>query len=371
MTDTAVAVRSYKPDELWTPGNPVYWDPDALDGVGSGIVTHSMMKTFRVCPQQFNYKYIQRLKPKILGRPLRFGTWMHALYEAYHKGEDWRAIHEHYTHKFSQYFEEEREVLGDLPRDCMRTMLSYIWHYAADEWIVHEVEFVLEAVLPDGTLYRGKIDMLVENQYGLWIVDHKNHKKIPDLSFRMLDAQSALYIWAAIKNGIPVQGHIWNYVRSTPPSEPVLLKSGKALSRSKDIVTDYPHLARAIKKYKLDPADYADKLALLRAQRYEPGQMQTSPFFRRDVLEKSPGLLKRVATEGFMTQKRIQGYHWDKQDRVERNPGTHCKFMCSYTDLCTTELFGGNTNYLRRNHFSVEDPMAYYQDELESTQKEQ
>jgi len=371
MREIPVAVRRYERDgiqvesvKLWQPGDAVYWDADALDGVGAGIATHSMLKTFKACPKQFEYKYILRLKPKVLGRPLRFGTWMHALYETYHKGEDWKAVHEVFTNRFAKLFDEEKEHIGDLPRDCYRTMQSYIWHYKFDEWKIHECEFVLEAVLPDGTLYRGKIDMLVENQYGLWIVDHKNHKKLPDLDFRMLDAQSALYIWAALKNKIPVQGHIWNYIRSTPPSVPVLLKNGKALSRSAKIVTDYPTMVKAIQRYQLDPAGYADKLTHLKSQRYVPGEMQTSPFFRRDVLEKSNALLKRVATEGFMTSNRIKNYHWDKPDRVERNPGTHCKFMCSYTDLCTTELFGGNTAHLLRHNFSEADPMAYYQDEL-------
>lgn len=364
MTDTLVTVTGHA-GRMWSPGEPVYWDPE----VDQGVVTHSMIKTMRQCPQQFNYKYIQRLKPKMLGRPLRFGTWMHALYEAYHKGEDWRAIHAHYTAKFSKYFDEEKTFLGDLPRDCLRTMLSYIWHYKHDPWRVLEVEFTLEAELPDGTLYRGKIDMLVENQYGLWIVDHKNHKTLPGLEFRMLDAQSALYIWAAIKNGLKVQGHIWNYVRSVPPSEPQLLKNGSALSRSKKIVTDYPHLVRALKHYGLDPAPYADMLARLRAQQYQPGEMQTSPFFRRDVLEKSPALLKRVATEGFVTSNRIKDYRWDRQDRIERNPGNSCKFMCSYTDLCTTELFGGNADFLRRRNFEEGDPMDYYQDQTPSSEE--
>lgn len=360
MTETPVSLTGAK-DGLWLPGDPVYWDPE----VDKGIVTHSMMKTMRSCPQQFNYKYIQRLKPQVLGRPLRFGTWMHELYEAFHKGEDWEAIHKRNTLRYSKLFDEEKDAIGDLPRDCRRTMLSYIWHYKEDEWTVHEAEFVLEAELPDGTLYRGKIDLLVENQYGLWIVDHKNHKKLPDLEFRMLDAQSALYVWAALKNKIPVQGHIWNYVRSTPPTEPVLLKSGKGLSRSRRIVTDYPHLARAIKHYKLDPEPYRPLLEALRNQRYRPGEMQTSPFFRRDVLEKSPELLKRVATEGYMTSNRIKNYHWDKQDRIERNVGTHCKFMCSFTDLCSTELFGGNTDFLRRKKFIEGDPLDYYMDEGE------
>lgn len=359
MTDTAVSVRGIQPDHVWAKGTPIYFD----ESVGKGIVTHSMLKTFKACPQQFNYKYIHRLKPKTLGRPLRFGTWMHALYETYHKGEDWKAVHKVYCARFAKLFDEEKDEIGDLPNDCYRTMLSYIWHYKEDEWKVLEAEFVLECELPDGTLYRGKIDLLVENQYGLWIVDHKNHKKLPDLHFRMLDAQSALYVWAALKNKIPVQGHIWNYVRSTPPSVPELLKSGKGLSRAAKIVTDYPTLVRAIRDNDLDPNDYIDKLKLLQSQRYAPGAMQTSPFFRRDVLEKSNALLKRVATEGYMTSNRIASYHWDKQDRIERNPGTQCKWMCSYTDLCATELFGGNTQHILRHNFSEADPMEYYQDE--------
>jgi len=362
MSDTLVTVRPT--DVLWTPGEPIYWDEE----IGSAIMTHSMIKTFRACPQQFDYKYLRRLKPKKLGRPLRFGTWMHSLYEAYHKGEDWRAVHQRYTHQFAKLFDEEKDAVGDLPRDCMRTMLSYIWHYQHDEWKVHEVEFVLEADFPDGTLYRGKIDMLVENQWGLWIVDHKNHRKLPDLEYRMLDAQSALYIWAALKNKIPIQGHIWNYVRSTPPSKPELLKSGKALSRSAKIVTDYPHLVRAIKEFDLDPADYKEQLRRLKAQQYRPGEMQTSPFFRRDVLEKSPALLKRIATEAYMTNLRIQGYHWNKPTGIERNSGSQCKWMCSYTELCTAELFGGNTAHILRHDFSEADPLDYYKDENAGTE---
>lgn len=333
-----------------------------VDDQGRAISTHSMLKTFKACPQQAYYKYVLRLKPKVLGRPLRFGTWMHALYEAHYKGEDWREKHQQLTNEFAKLFDEEKEAVGDLPRDCYRTMLSYLWHYRDDPWTVHEVEFTLEVELPDGAIYRGKIDMLVENQYGLWIVDHKNHKTLPNLDYRILDAQSALYIWAALKSGIPVQGHIWNYVRSKAPSVPHLLKSGKRLSKSA-IDTDFPTYYRAIKEYGLDPADYADKLRFLKSQRYTPGEIQSSSFFRRDILEKNNGMLKRVANEAFMTHKRMRAYHWDRVDAIERNVGNQCRYMCSYTDVCTMELFGGNAAPLIRQRYEVGDPMDYYNDD--------
>ena len=325
-----------------------------------------MMKCFRRCPKQFEYKYIQRLKPKILGRPLRFGTWMHSLLEVWYKTGDMdavKAMHQRYRNEFAKLFDEEKIDLGDLPRDVWRTFHSYLWHYKNDPWKVHEVEFTLEVELPDGSLYRCRLDMLIENQYGLWIVDHKNHKTLPDLNFRLLDAQSALYVWAALKNKIPIQGHIWNYLISKPPTMPELLKSGARFSKKTLPNTDYPTLVRAIRAAGFDARDYAHDLNRLRNMQYQPGEMQTSTHFRRDILEKTPALLKRVATEGYQTHLRMNAYRWDKVQAVERVVDRSCSFMCSYKELCTMELFGGDTTQLRRRNFKEADPMDYYQDE--------
>lgn len=339
------------------PVEGIYVDPDT----GQEVTTHSMIKTFRRCPKQFQYKYIERLKPKVLGRPLRFGTWMHELLEALNKGEDWKEQHRRNINKFRKYFEEEREMLGDLPGDTLRTMRAYLWHYQHDDWEVLDVEFTLEVEFPDWAIYRGKIDMLIQNEYGLWIVDHKNLKSFPDFSYRILDAQSGLYIWAAIKNGIQVEGHIWNYLRSKPPGIPKLLASGERLSKAK-LDTDYVTLLSTIKDYGLKPKDYRDWLDRLKAQQYRHGMPQASPFFQRAILEKQPAMLKMVATEAFMTHKAIHNYHWDRRDAVERNVDRSCAWMCSYVDLCTAELFGGNGDQVRRSQFKEGDPLDYYYD---------
>lgn len=341
----------------------LYLDPDS----GRRISTHSMLKTFRRCPKQADYKYHQRLKPRRLSKPLEQGKWMHALLEAHYKGNDWRDEHQRWTTRFSDLFDEEKERLGDLPRECARMMRSYLWHYKADEWKVHEIEFVLETEFPDGTIYRGKIDLLIENQWGLWIVDHKWNKSLPNMEFRILDSQSALYIWAAVRCGIPVQGHIWNYGRRKAASIPKLLKDGTRLSRSA-IDTDYPTFVSALKKYELDPKPYRAQLDYLKSLRYEPGTPQRSPFFRRDVLEKTPAMLKQVAREAHHTSKRMHTYPFDRAEFVERVPDKSCTFMCSYTDICSAELFVGSdttTGNLRRQNFKEADPMDYYHDEKE------
>lgn len=338
----------------------LYQDPET----GQDISTHSMLKTFRRCPKQAEYKYVQRLKPKSIGRPLSFGVDFHLMLQVDAEGGDWREVLMDVRRKFSDLFDEEKDGLGaDYPQQLERTMLSYKWHYANDPWKVHEVEVTLECPFPDGSIYRCKLDLIVENQYGLWVVDHKTLKKTPDLTFRLLDAQSALYIWCCLKIGIPVQGHIWNYVLSKPPSMPVMLKSGKGLSRAAKIVTDYPHLMRAIKKYDLDPADYAEKLAYLKAQRYQEGEMQTSPFFQRSVLHKSHDMVTQVAAEGYHTSRRMHEYPWDQPRLIERVPDRSCRFTCSYTEICSLELFGGDTRVLRRSKYRVGDPLEYYQDD--------
>lgn len=346
-------------------------DHDAQMGIytdeetGRRISTHSMLKTFRRCPKQAEYKYIRRLKPKVAGKPLEQGKWMHKLQEVHYLGGDWKEEHARWCAKYSDLFDEEKEMLGDLPTECAHMMKSYLWHYQADEWKVLDVEFVLEVELPDGTIYRAKIDLLIEDQFGLWIVDHKWNKSLPNLEFRIIDSQSALYVWAAIKSGIPVLGHIWNYGRRKPPTVPDLLKDGSRLSRWWNIETDYITLKSAIKHYGLDPEPYKALLRQLKRQRYVPGEMQQSPFFRRNIIERSPEMLKQVAREAHHTSKRMHSYPFEKSEFVERVPDRSCSYMCSYTDICTMELFAGANANLQPvlKRFRVADPMDYYYDE--------
>lgn len=59
----------------------------------------------------------------------------------------------------------------------------------------------------------------------------------------------------------------------------------------------------------------------------------------------------------------MNSYRWDKVNSIERVPDRSCSFMCSYTELCTMELFGGNADMIRRKNFKLADPMDYYHDE--------
>lgn len=287
---------------------------------------------------------------------------MHALQETHYKGGDWEKTHQYFSQQFMELFDEEKDVVGDLPTECRQMMESYLWHYKNDTWKILETEFILETPFPDGSIYRAKIDLLVEDQFGLWIVDHKWNKNFPNFDFRLLDAQSALYIWAAIRNGLNVQGHIWNYGKRKPPTVPKLLKNGTRLYATQ-IETDYPTMKRALKDYGLKASDYEAELARLKAQRYQPGVVQRSPFFHRSILEKSPEMLKQIAREGYHTARRMNDYNFERTEFVERVPDRSCTFMCSYIDICTLELFGGDTQKLRKQKYKLADPLDYYNDD--------
>lgn len=340
----------------------IYFD----ERVGKNITTHSMLKTMLRCPNQAKYKYMQRLKPNILGKPLKRGTWMHYLLEEHHAGRDWRAKHAQLSNKFAELFDEEKDFYGDLPTECLLLMESYVWHYKADPWRVLETEYTVEAEFPDGVLYRGKVDALIENQFGMWLIDHKTHGRLPGNTFRLLDAQSALYLWAARKMGLPVQGFIWNYLKTKPPSTPTLLKDGSRLSMKLGD-TDYVTYTKALKRLKEERGyritqSNVQFAAMLKGHRYVPGEPQLSPFFRRDILEKDDAMLKRVASAAYHTSKRMHSYPFHQEAIVERTVTNDCENFCSYRDLCSTELMGGNTQFLRKHNYKEGDALDYYED---------
>lgn len=349
----------------------LYVDPDT----GKNISTNSMLKTFLRCPKQAEYKYHRRLKPKVVGKPLAMGKWMHSLLEAYYKEmggfetEPWQDINARLTKDFSKLFDEEKDMLGDLPRACPALMKSYLWHYRDHEWKVLGVEQMLETEMPDGSIFRGKYDMLVEDEYGLWLVDHKNHKRFPDFALRLVDTQAPRYIWAARKEGIPVQGFIWNYLKTKPMTKPELLKDGSRLSKTTMKNCDFPTAARALKEYGLDIGPYKPWLRTLKGHRYRHGAPQTSEFFQRVVLEMPQEQLDRVAVSTFHTSMRMHDYDFSVTDAVERVPDRSCGFMCSYTQLCQMELYGGNTELILRKHYTEGDPNDYYYDDRDPADK--
>lgn len=350
-----------------------------LDG-GKRITTHSMLKQMARCPKSVQYKYAERLKPKFITareKPLKRGTWFHELLQEFYAGRDWRERHEELCKQYRGLFDEEKEALGDLPNEMIQLMRSYLWHYGADKsdphhgWNVIGTEMTFECPWPDSEdgldMYRCRVDVLYEDEWGLWIGDHKTHKALPNTTFRILDAASPLYVWAAREAGYNVRGFVWNYIKTKPPTKPELVYVGKPNERlsKRAIDTDYPTFYRGLKALGLDPKEHRAELERLRAYRWEHGKPQSSPFFRRDTLEKPDEMIASVVAVMMKTRDRLHEYEWDEPEMVERSPSRACTWDCSFTALCETELFEGDARQLRRQQFRQGDPLEYYQDRRE------
>lgn len=333
------------------------------------IITHSLLKTFLRCPREALYKYQDLITPRQKqSQPLERGTWFHALLEAKYKqmggipGDSVVEAHSQMCDDFGELMDEERDVLGDLPHEMKRLYNSYQWHYRKDEsWTIHEVEMKIEAELPNGMQYQGKIDMLIENEWGLFAVDHKTHKRLPSMDYRYRDKQSILYIWALRQCGIPVEGFIWNYVVPTAPA-PLKFKVRGGLYKRQPL-TDYPTALRGIKEAGLDPEDpeLKDILDSLKQVRYDPDAVQSSPVFRRDILEKHDDMIERTVLEATHTAERFRDYAWENRDEVERVNDRSCDW-CSYRFICIAELIGANAANVKRQMYKKADPLAYYEE---------
>lgn len=348
----------------------------ADDGV-TPVTSQSMLKTFSMCPREAMYKYHMRLKPRDIKKQLHRGKWIHALLEAHYLGQDWKPLHKKFSNDFSQLFDEEKEKLGDLPREIGMLMKSYFWHYGdpevADEWEVLEAEKLIEAKLPNGHLFRGKVDLIVNTPFGVWLVDHKTHARLPDWSQRMFDEQSTLYTWAARENGIPVEGFIWNYITTEKiPTKYNVLKNGsKFYANAFGAATTYPAFVDAIKRaqaeygdtFLKDPKDraaYKQRLAELKAERWKgPDVLPTSPFFRRDFLEKTDEMIERQLKETCRKSDNMHSYDFSDPDCVERDMRACSGFFCNYKDLSMSDFIHGDSERLQKSNYTVSDPMAH------------
>lgn len=344
------------------------------------VTTQSMIKTFRQCPREAYYKYHLRLKPKYANLPLTRGKWIHSCLEEHYKGGDWRKVHKALTLQFSNFFDEEKEKLGDLPREIELLLASYFWHYndpavAGTDWTVLEVEKLVEAKMPNGHLFRGKVDMIIENEFGFWIVDHKTHKRLPNWEYRMLDEQSTLYTWAAREMGIPVQGFIWNYLTTTGfPKYPMLKDNSSFYAKAWTAESSYVALTRALKAAKaehgsdfLPTKELKDKararLAELKRDRWQgPDVLPTSPYFRRDVLEKDDELIERTLKSVMRTSDTMHAYDFSDPDYVERDVKSCEGFFCSFKDLSMSDLAFGESEMLIKRGYRRSDPLAYHGD---------
>lgn len=180
-------------------------------------VSFSELKTWRTCRMLHHYKYHECLEPRTKPVALKRGAWIHALLEAYYKGNDWREVHRALTDDFAMLMDEEREYYGDLPGTAETLMTLYEQAYPNDRTLEVELDFRGFPLLQPVEL-KGRIDLVLEDSRGVWVVEHKTVSRMPSEDERIVNPQVALYIPVVEQQlQVNVNGVLWNYLITRIP----------------------------------------------------------------------------------------------------------------------------------------------------------
>lgn len=313
----------------------------------------SRIKTWRRCHRQYHFKYVERLRKKVKKLALFRGTILHELLDEHAKGNDWNIVLDGYAKKYKTLFREEQAEYGDIVGDCRQIMKGYQRHYIEDDFVYEGVEVFVATDLAADLRFIGYIDKIVYDKKTKrrWLLDHKTHKTLPDEKARFSDLQLVMYVWAwnRWQPDKPIDGVLWDYLRTKAPVVPEVLKSGE-LSQRANMDTDYSTYLKAIKENKLDPKNYSETLERLKAQ-------GSSNFFERVKLPSpSREMIESViedAKQSSIVMAKLGGKLKD------RNMTRDCSFDCDFYNLCHAEMRGLDANFIRKTEFDVKDPSEH------------
>lgn len=306
----------------------------------------SMVRSYRRCPKQYEYKYIRALQRKKPAPPLIRGSILHEMLDARALNKPAKKVLATYEEKYSGLFREEQETYGeDFLGDIRKIYDGYLRRYGADEgieWLASE-EFV--AVDLSKTLrYTGHLDKRLRTQKDgrHWIMDHKTHKNIPTEEHRYSDYQILLYAWAYNQThpSTPVDGVVWDYIRTKAPRVPEPLKKG-GLSQAVNQDTDYATYTRTLAQLKIDPAPYAEFLEGLKKR-------SETKFYQRIFLPLPPKAMVESVVKDFRETSTIM--HGLKV--YPRTMTRDCSW-CEYYRLCNSELRGLDAAFIQKTEYEV------------------
>lgn len=275
-------------------------------------------------------------------RPLYFGTDFHKLLEL---RNDKAALKQAKEDIKDTYYSLPAVWQSDLGDNYIEDLFTIFGDYRrlykdVRQPQVTEKAFELEVGSCRGEpiVFVGKIDemyLLKRNGMKQIIIgEHKTFSKKPDNSILVMNPQKCLYAKAAyFLKGILPDRVKWDYICSTPASEPIWLEKSSRFSEAASTKITPMSWKRACKaRGILDPE------VISKGERYR-GNIQE--FFFQPELDIDPAMVESV-WEGFMyTAKQIiKNGAKNKVHNITRD----CSW-CAYYDICYAEMTGGDVEY--------------------------
>lgn len=312
-------------------------------------VSQSKIKCWRQCRFNYHMKYIRRLRKKKVKRPFMFGRIVHEMIETHANGDDPFAHLDQIDLTSGKMFRREREMYGDILADIRVLMEEYFAYWDEQGEVQYcrrdkrSAEHPFEIEVDSGIIFKGKIDAVARSKRLRWLMEHKTFTRIPSEDDRWRSIQSAVYIRAVdIMGWWILDGTLWDYVRSKPPSVPAMLKDNKGISRSSRLDTLPSRLKAFITSQGFKEKDYKELIKAAEANRANYFLRIYSPL-KKDVVDNT--------WEDFLDTAR-EIAEIGETSKV-KNVGFHCK-MCDFEPVCRAEAQGSDVDFIINREYTVE-----------------
>jgi hypothetical protein len=194
------------------------------------------------------------------------------------------------------------------------------------------------SVTYDGIPFQGTVDLVLKDKDGaMWIVDHKFREKFKSPESEYFNLQMAIYQKVMLDKGLPVVGSLQYQIYPYAPAKPTINKDG-SVSRAA-CSTDWDTYRQTVIEAGKDPDDYEQMKNKLETKKFEDAHSLRA-FRSREELERVWSMVVMPVAKSLMI------------GNIKRIPIMSYPCMrCDYRELCTENLKGGDTEYIKSFNF--------------------
>lgn len=363
-------------------------------------VRTSERSSFKRCPQQWYWGYIEKIEPatQVMGAR-EFGTGIHLAMERFYQPgkergvpllETWDAWCAEQDKSGIKFETEEGETAWMDAKDLGRIILTeYMRVTKGDpDWTVIAAELHFQINVNDQAVNLGTIDLVVRDADGdIWIIDHKTCARFPNFDWLDLDDQNGSYSAVATTilrdKGLigpreKVKGFLYNFIRKAEPDTRPLDDKGRARNKpvkrhyieailKHDAVDDqhYEVATKAWNKLTLAELDVEAKDRGLTVY----GDISKTPYAPVVYRHRLPRTVKEKNRQLQRIQEDVQMMDMARKGQIPimKVPTKDCPSFCDYFTLCRIDESKGDTETFKKRMFKPKDPYADHREGAESS----